>query len=445
MTETPTTRRSFFGLAGGAALLCTIGGEEVDRRRPRRARQGRRGGREACAARARAAAQDVPQIQPAPGGDPARVLDPGRDARAGRSRRRGATSGTTAASAAATPSPRTSTAQMTPGFAGYAIEHPTIPGPTLYAEVGDVLVVHFRNADRKLRQAVTMHPHGVKYNPEYDGAYMGEYTRAGGFIAPGRVVHLPVGVHARVGRRLAVPRPRPQPHAQHVPRPVRRDHRPPARREVRPTASYTLFAHQLPPPVTGLRAQLPLLQRPRLRRQHADADARASARTSRSTRSAWTPTSTRSTSTATAGRIRRGRSSTTRRSGPNEIRHGPLRRGQPGSLALPLPRLLASGRGDGGLVRGRPLDTRGEVMRIAASPLACWRPRCSRPPPRARRPTPSPRSPGPVAAEAQGPAQDATRSARRRPLRLHDDPEGRQQGQGRRHDPRQATAPTARP
>ena len=55
----------------------------------------------------------------------------------------------------------------------------------LTAEVGDVLVVHFRNGDTKLRQAVTMHPHGVKYNPEYDGAYMGEFTRAGGFIAPG--------------------------------------------------------------------------------------------------------------------------------------------------------------------------------------------------------------------------------------------------------------------
>ena len=48
-----------------------------------------------------------------------------------------------------------------------------------------MLVVHFRNADKQLRQAVTMHPHGVKYNPEYDGAYMGEFTRAGGFIAPG--------------------------------------------------------------------------------------------------------------------------------------------------------------------------------------------------------------------------------------------------------------------
>ena len=34
-------------------------------------------------------------------------------------------------------------------------------------------------------QAVTMHPHGVRYNPEYDGAYLGKYTRAGGFVAPG--------------------------------------------------------------------------------------------------------------------------------------------------------------------------------------------------------------------------------------------------------------------
>jgi len=42
-----------------------------------------------------------------------------------------------------------------------------------------------RSESRKLDQAVTMHPHGVKYTPEYDGAYMGEYTRAGGFIAPG--------------------------------------------------------------------------------------------------------------------------------------------------------------------------------------------------------------------------------------------------------------------
>ena len=140
-----------------------------------------------------------------------------------RSRRGAATSGTTAPS---TGGRNVFTAfvyrEMTPGFAEYEYGRARSPGRCCTAEVGDVLVVHFRNGDTKLRQAVTMHPHGVKYNPEYDGAYMGEFTRAGGFIAPGRVVHLPVGVHARLGRRLAVPRPRPQPHAEHVPRAVRR-------------------------------------------------------------------------------------------------------------------------------------------------------------------------------------------------------------------------------
>ena len=60
-----------------------------------------------------------------------------------------------------------------------------MPGPTLIGEVGDTIVVHFRNGDETLNQAVTVHPHGVRYNPEYDGAYLGDYTRAGGFIAPG--------------------------------------------------------------------------------------------------------------------------------------------------------------------------------------------------------------------------------------------------------------------
>ena len=74
--------------------------------------------------------------------------------------------------------------QMTAGFAG-PLGKATMPGPTLEAEVGDLLVVHFRNADTRLNQAVTMHPHGVKYNPEYDGAYLGDHTRAGGFVGPG--------------------------------------------------------------------------------------------------------------------------------------------------------------------------------------------------------------------------------------------------------------------
>ena len=62
---------------------------------------------------------------------------------------------------------------------------PTIPGPTLHATVGDVIRVTFRNGDEVLNQPVTMHPHGVRYTPDYDGTYLGDYTRVGGFVAPG--------------------------------------------------------------------------------------------------------------------------------------------------------------------------------------------------------------------------------------------------------------------
>ena len=161
---------------------------------------------------------------------PARVLDPGRDAALG--------DHPDAARRVAQPPvpqpqhlPRVHVPRDDAGLRGATQRRRTSPARRCTREVGDVLVVHFRNADRKLRQAVTMHPHGVKYNPEYDGAYMGEFTRAGGFIAPGRDVHLPVGVHAGLRRRLAVPRPRAQPHAEHVPRPVRRDHRAPEGRQ----------------------------------------------------------------------------------------------------------------------------------------------------------------------------------------------------------------------
>ena len=75
---------------------------------------------------------------------------------------------------------------MTEGFAA-PLAPPAIPGPTLYAEVGDTIVVHFRNGlSEKTGQALTMHPHGVKYNPEYDGVFLGDFTRAGGFVRPGR-------------------------------------------------------------------------------------------------------------------------------------------------------------------------------------------------------------------------------------------------------------------
>jgi hypothetical protein len=74
--------------------------------------------------------------------------------------------------------------QFTEGFAA-ALGKPAMPGPTLEAEVGDTIVVHFRNGDERFEQPLTMHPHGVRYTPDYDGVYLGDFTRAGGFVAPG--------------------------------------------------------------------------------------------------------------------------------------------------------------------------------------------------------------------------------------------------------------------
>lgn len=59
----------------------------------------------------------------------------------------------------------------------------TLPGPLLDATVGETLVVHFRNT---LPIPVTMHPHGVFYSNEMDGAYKGYWTDPGGFVQQGK-------------------------------------------------------------------------------------------------------------------------------------------------------------------------------------------------------------------------------------------------------------------
>ena len=201
-------------------------------------REGRRGRRARSAGRAAAARPGDPADPAAARRHPARVLDPGRDRALGDHADRAATTGTTARLGGPQ---RLHRLRLPPDDARVRRLRGSVPDdPRPDADAPRSATCSSCTSatpTRKLRQAVTMHPHGVKYNPEYDGAYMGEYTRAGGFIAPGRVVHLPVGVHAGLGRRLAVPRPRPQPHAQHVPRPVRLDHRPPARARSSPTAS----------------------------------------------------------------------------------------------------------------------------------------------------------------------------------------------------------------
>jgi manganese oxidase len=59
----------------------------------------------------------------------------------------------------------------------------TVPGPTIEAEIGDTVVVHFRN---KLQAPVTVHPHGIFYANEMDGAYKGKWTDPGGFVQTNR-------------------------------------------------------------------------------------------------------------------------------------------------------------------------------------------------------------------------------------------------------------------
>jgi FtsP/CotA-like multicopper oxidase with cupredoxin domain len=185
LAGTTMDRRAFLQVGGGAALLCTLNGKPMASATPK------------DAARADAAAAGLlvrkpsrgldarrfPAPRPAPGGRvrtywiEARavrwnLLPTGRDDWMGKR-----VSGR-----------RTMRAfvfqRFSEGFAA-PVGPARMPGPLLHAEVGDVVEVHFRNAGGHLDQAVTMHTHGLRYNPDYDGAYLGDHTRAGGFIAPG--------------------------------------------------------------------------------------------------------------------------------------------------------------------------------------------------------------------------------------------------------------------
>ena len=69
-----------------------------------------------------------------------------------------------------------------PNF-GRPLNRGRIPGPLIEANVGETVAVHFQNS---LPVPVTMHPHGIFYSEEMDGAYKGKYTDPGGFVQPGR-------------------------------------------------------------------------------------------------------------------------------------------------------------------------------------------------------------------------------------------------------------------
>jgi FtsP/CotA-like multicopper oxidase with cupredoxin domain len=59
----------------------------------------------------------------------------------------------------------------------------TIPGPLVEARVGDQVVVHFQN---RVQVPTTIHPHGIFYAEEMDGAYKGRFTDPGGFVQRNR-------------------------------------------------------------------------------------------------------------------------------------------------------------------------------------------------------------------------------------------------------------------
>ncbi len=128
----------------------------------------------------------------------------------------------------------------------------TIPGPTIEAEVGDVVRMHLRNGDEHFGQAVTMHPHGLRYTPDYDGVYLGAYTRVGGFIAPGEeFTYTWEATPDSVGV---------WPYHDHGPNHALNMHRGlfgtiivRERGARRPDVETALFLHELAPPVTRLR------------------------------------------------------------------------------------------------------------------------------------------------------------------------------------------------
>jgi FtsP/CotA-like multicopper oxidase with cupredoxin domain len=61
-----------------------------------------------------------------------------------------------------------------------------IPGPLIRAEVGDRILVHFKNRDWLYRRPHSMHFHGVRYKPSSDGAFVPGVSGRDGNVRPGQ-------------------------------------------------------------------------------------------------------------------------------------------------------------------------------------------------------------------------------------------------------------------
>ncbi|MDQ3630193.1 MAG: multicopper oxidase domain-containing protein [Actinomycetota bacterium] len=66
------------------------------------------------------------------------------------------------------------------------VDSDRIPGPLLRAQVGDRIIVHFKNFDSVFKRAHSMHFHGVSYKPSSDGAYLPGFSGRDGEVKPGQ-------------------------------------------------------------------------------------------------------------------------------------------------------------------------------------------------------------------------------------------------------------------
>ena len=261
---------SFFADAGGA-FLCTLAGQEVLTRRARRTSRASPSGLEVPpkvaggAARAGGARRRSTTLlaqaaarRTSTGSRPSRskwdIVPTGRDADDGQEGQ--------GARRSSPPMPTAPTRRTSPSRSG----RPTIPGPLIEAEVGDTIIIHFQN---KLRTPVTIHPHGVLYSVDMDGAYKGKFTDPGGFVQKGETFdYVWEAVEGTQGAWFY------HDHGPMDPLPLYKGlfgplHHP---RPVRAPADEGVL-HRLPLlPARRDRARPGLLlhQRPRLRRQHPD-------------------------------------------------------------------------------------------------------------------------------------------------------------------------------
>ncbi len=60
-----------------------------------------------------------------------------------------------------------------------------IPGPTIRAEVGDTVIVHFENRDHHYGLPHSMHFHAFRYAPSSDGAFIPYRSGPGGNVRVG--------------------------------------------------------------------------------------------------------------------------------------------------------------------------------------------------------------------------------------------------------------------